>query len=432
MTRNALSESCRQLWKTTGRGKWLAAVSGGADSTALFTALRIARIPFEAANCNFNLRGNESRRDSEFVRALCINHGVALHYADFDTRSEMMPGESVEMACRRLRYDFFQRLKEAGGFSRIAVAHNSDDNIETFLLNALRGCGTRGLRGMEQDNGQIARPLLQFSRREILQFLQDCSQDFMTDSTNLESDYRRNFLRNMVVPLLEEEWPGARKALRRTVELMAAENRIIESAISGVLATNPNLLPWEVARNFPDVETLVYRFIQPYGGTPAIAAEISRSAATPVPGKHWTLNPERRLTFSRAGMVIEAVSAGCAEKSFEDAVGSYRIEVLQPGTVDMERICSASPSEVFLPLPPEHYRWEPATKGIRIEPLGMRGSQDIMKVLRDAGLTAEARKAFPVLVAADSGEAIWLPGLRRSRHHLIATVEKPVTFICPS
>ncbi|MDE6512503.1 MAG: tRNA lysidine(34) synthetase TilS, partial [Muribaculaceae bacterium] len=220
----------------------LVAVSGGADSVALLcacvrTAPRLG-LHVEAVNCNFNLRGQESDRDSEFAADLCSRLEVKLHRIDYDVKAylNLHPGVSTEMACRELRYADFFRICSECGLQRVAVAHNTDDDIETMMLALLRGSGSRGLRGMDADNDRVIRPLLGVTRREIEGYLSAIGQDYMTDSSNLTSDYRRNFIRRDVLPLLESRWPGARKSLSRTLSIMKEESEIINAHYNRRLA----------------------------------------------------------------------------------------------------------------------------------------------------------------------------------------------------
>lgn len=286
--RGKFTEAIRNLWRDSGEGRWLIAVSGGADSTALLTACSKTGIPIEAVHCNFNLRGEESLRDRDFVVSLCGNLGVKLHVEEFNVEAEKRKGESTEMTCRRIRYALFERLLDEKDCCRIGVAHNADDNAETLFLNLLRGSGTAGLKGMVPVAGPIVRPLLKFSRQEILEFLASYHQEYIVDSTNLESDYRRNFLRNNVFPLLETRWQGYRAALQRSQIILRREHQIVEHFIRQTLAPYSDLLPWEVIVAFPDPETLIWRFIEPFGGTPTLAAEMARHAKAVYPGKRWT------------------------------------------------------------------------------------------------------------------------------------------------
>ena len=150
-------------------GKILAAVSGGADSVALLRVLAALGCNCIAAHCNFHLRGDEADRDEAFVRKLCLDIDIELRCTDFDVEAyKKSHGVSTEMACRELRYEWFERQRAALGCSVIAVAHHRDDNIETFFLNLVRGSGITGLAGIKPCNGKIVRPLLGSSRDEII------------------------------------------------------------------------------------------------------------------------------------------------------------------------------------------------------------------------------------------------------------------------
>lgn len=413
--------ACRKAWEAAGRGRILLGVSGGPDSVSLFLAFHIAKIPFEVAHCNFNLRGEESLRDREFVTGLCNRFGVSLHIADFNVTALSFKGESVEMACRRLRYGFFRDLKGKEGFSRVAVGHNADDNAETFFLNALRGSGTRGLKGMEPDTGAVIRPLLGFRRHEILDFLELNGQSFITDSSNMESDhYRRNFLRNKVFPMLESKWEGFHKAVATTIEIQKGENRIVEHFTSMALKDVEDVLPWETIKNFPDPGTLIYRFICRFGGSPTIAGEMAESIKSPVPGKTWLLDNGFKARFTRKGIKI---GQDKAEPSGEPI---YVWDKLEGDRIDLMIVKSAPLSEIYLPFGQENYEWQLAMKGMKIKSLGLKGSQDVWKVLKDAGMSPSERSSFAILVDKESGEPIWLPGIKRSRLHLISPEHREI------
>ena len=135
----------------------LVALSGGADSVALMRVLIGLGYNCRAAHCNFHLRGDESNRDERFVTELCQNLGTHLTVKHFDVPAYMNEhGVSMEMACRELRYAWFEELRQEYGCSCIAVAHHNDDNIETFFLNALRGTGISGLTGMNPSGLRIS------------------------------------------------------------------------------------------------------------------------------------------------------------------------------------------------------------------------------------------------------------------------------------
>lgn len=211
-----------------GAGPMFCGLSGGADSVALVLALKELGYDVVALHCNFQLRGEESERDEQFVRDFCRQHEIPLHTVRFDTRAEAAAhGESIEMAARRLRYEWFEtKIAESGG--RLCVAHHADDNVETMLLNLIRGAGLHGLTGMRFENDRgILRPLLTTTRAEILDFLSERGQTFVTDSTNADTLYRRNKIRHELLPLLRTMNPAIDRTLTETMQhLQEAEEQL--------------------------------------------------------------------------------------------------------------------------------------------------------------------------------------------------------------
>lgn len=216
----------------------LCGLSGGADSIALVLALQAAGCDVKALHCNFHLRGEESQRDERFVSDFCRRRGIGLTVKHFDTAAAAeQTKESIEMAARRLRYAWFRQMAKqlSGETARpvyICVAHHADDNVETLLLNLIRGAGLHGLTGMRvvNDSG-IVRPFLQTTRREILALLEDWGETFVTDSSNACFCYRRNRIRHELLPLLREMNPSVDETLRRTMALLAeAEATLLQKA----------------------------------------------------------------------------------------------------------------------------------------------------------------------------------------------------------
>ena len=210
----------------------IVALSGGADSVALLRILHTLGYDCEAAHCNFHLRGAESDRDEMFVRELCKTMRIPLHTIDFAT--EQYDSEkkiSIEMAARELRYQWFAEIKEKPKANVIAVAHHQDDSVETVLLNLIRGTGINGLLGIRPKNGDIVRPLLCISRKEITDYLQNAGQEYMTDSTNLQDEYTRNKIRLNLLPLMQEINPLVKEHIIDTSNYLNDVNRIYNKGI---------------------------------------------------------------------------------------------------------------------------------------------------------------------------------------------------------
>ncbi|MDE5975228.1 MAG: tRNA lysidine(34) synthetase TilS [Muribaculaceae bacterium] len=291
IVKNLENRISRQL-RASGFRRLIVGVSGGADSIALLSLLHANKAGIIAAHCNFHLRGKESDRDADFVSDFCSTRNIPLERIDFDVPAyiERHSGISVEMACRELRYEWFAQLTEKHSADRTVTAHNADDNIETLFLNLLRGSGTRGLRGMLPDNGRVWRPLLETSRNEIELYLKEKGIDFVTDSTNLESDYRRNFLRNEVLPLLRSRWEGFDKAMGRTISFLRDENSVVEESIRHLFPAPGEPLHTETILKFPAPELLIRRWIEPLSPFSTTAGEVMSAIKADKPDvKRWKL-----------------------------------------------------------------------------------------------------------------------------------------------
>ncbi len=195
------------------KDKLLLAVSGGADSVVLCALCKQAGFDFIIAHCNFNLRAAESERDEKFVQELAEKLEVPFFVKSFNTKSIAFDEKkSIETAARDLRYEWFHQLINQSSISPInfiVTAHHADDNIETTAMNFFRGTGIAGVRGILPKQGIIRRPLLFARRSQIEQFANEQQIDFVTDSSNLESDFTRNFFRNKIIPLIQSQYPEA-------------------------------------------------------------------------------------------------------------------------------------------------------------------------------------------------------------------------------
>ena len=210
-------------------GKYLVALSGGADSVCLLVVLKMLKYNVEAVHCNFKLRGEESFRDEQFCEELCKTYDITLHKVHFDTASfASLHKISIELAARELRYGYFEQLRNDVGADAVCVAHHSDDNAETVLLNLFRGTGLRGLTGIRAKNGTIVRPLLCTTRHEIECFLEAQGQDYVTDSTNKENVATRNIIRNVLMPVAEDVNPAAKQHINNAASMLAEISTIVD------------------------------------------------------------------------------------------------------------------------------------------------------------------------------------------------------------
>ena len=245
----------------------IVALSGGADSVALLRILHTLGYDCEAAHCNFHLRGTESDRDEMFVRKLCKTMKTPLHTIDFATEQYAIEKKiSIEMAARELRYQWFAEIKEKTKADVIAVAHHQDDSVETVLLNLIRGTGINGL-GIRPKNGDIVRPLLCISRKEITDYLQNAGHEYMTDSTNLQDEYTRNKIRLNLLPLMQEINPLVKEHIIDTSNYLNDVNRIYNKGIEEgkqrvIEKGNIRIVP---LLKEPSPEALLFEILYPLG-----------------------------------------------------------------------------------------------------------------------------------------------------------------------
>lgn len=203
--------------------KVIAGVSGGADSVCLFLMLLELRekigVDLIAVHVHHGLRGEAADQDQRFVEALCEQHRIPLEISRVNLESiAKKRKQSLEEAGRMVRREAFDSVCKKYGGNKIALAHHQNDNAETLLWNLSRGTGLDGLGGIRPVNGKFIRPLLCMNRKEIEEYLAKRKQSYCIDETNAGTDYTRNKLRHLVLPILEEQVNSA--AVRHMNETM--------------------------------------------------------------------------------------------------------------------------------------------------------------------------------------------------------------------
>ena len=216
----------------------LAGFSGGADSTAMLYMLsvygRSTGAKIYAAHINHGIRGAEADRDEQFCRSLCDTLGIELFVLKADVpKIAKDTGESIETAARNVRYEFFENVMRENDISLLATAHNANDNLETMLFNMARGTSLSGMCGIPEtrpcEGGTVIRPILRMQKSDILSFCNENGLEFVTDSTNADTDYTRNKIRAEIIPALLEINSGAVKNAARLSKTLTADSLCLES-----------------------------------------------------------------------------------------------------------------------------------------------------------------------------------------------------------
>ncbi len=430
-------ESAVASWLGTSRSG--VALSGGADSVALLLAARAVGSDVVALHCNFSLRGEESDGDTCFCVSLCERLGVELRVERFDTLSQKLGGESVEMACRRLRYDWFERMASELSLEGIALAHHRDDQEETVLLNLLRGSGPRGLAGMPARRGVFMRPLLPFSRADILAYLQAKGQAYRTDSSNLSNEYRRNALRNVIIPAIRQYFPDSTRGLGATRDAMARSCGALD-LLSRLLYERCVSVDGE-GRWRVDLSSLAE-----LGNASAALYELSRHPALDCPlnvsvisgilrhkggeTRRFHCDNGREVTVKDGVMTLylteperdEMPLAACRwlSVSIVDKAGFAVDKADSPGKKTVYFDADEIGDVATLSLRP----WR---VGDRLYPFGMKGSRKLSDIFSDLHYTDAEKAKARLLCRGD--EILWVAGVRASRLYKVTDATERVLRI---
>lgn len=427
----------------TKDGLYIVAVSGGADSVALLLVLQKLGYRIEAAHCNFNLRGEESKRDELFVKELCNNRNIPLHLIHFDTTTYAnLHKVSIEMAARELRYRYFEQLRQDIGAEDICVAHHRDDAVETFIMNMLRGTGIHGLTGIRPRNGHIVRPLLNVSREDIEIFLDSIGQKYVTDSSNLVNDVIRNKIRLDVLPLLKSINPSAPDCIYRTATLISEAEKVYNSSIESaknraltelLLSDDGTVERLSVSiaevQKEPSPEAVLHELLSPYGFNSAVISKVADSLEAQ-PGSIFS-SDSYELVIDRDTIILQRKVAEPSPMTIpEEGIYNYcgrklKVEVINSVEISKNSDCATVDADkVTFPLIIRTIK-----NGDRFVPFGMSGSRLVSDYLTDRKVNVLDKRRQ--LVVTDTKEAIvWLVGHRTDNRFRIADETRRVMKLC--
>ncbi len=311
---NKLTEFINKQRLFEPQQKILLAVSGGVDSMVMLFLFEQSGFNYSVAHCNFQLRGDESKQDEQFVKE-CVNRlGVRLHTKQFDTEDyAKVNGISIEMAARELRYEYFDDLAKSFHYDYIATAHHQDDQIETFFINLMRKTGIRGLSGIKPKAGKIIRPLLFTNRKEIINFAVRNNIPHREDSTNRSTAFRRNFIRHNILPKFEEISPAFRENVLASMQnlkeaegvyinTLESDRRIVCTGRGDVIVVN---IPSLLNTKFPKL--LLFEVLSGFRFNPAVIEEVFASLGEES-GKQF-FSPSHRVVKDRKELIIESIKA---------------------------------------------------------------------------------------------------------------------------
>jgi tRNA(Ile)-lysidine synthase len=295
--------------------KILLAVSGGIDSMVMSHLFYQLNYKIGIAHCNFSLRAHESDEDEEFVHRFANERNIPFYTVRFETKSFAKKNRlSVQMAARELRYTWFEEIRLNKGYDATAVAHNLNDNIETLLINLIRGTGLAGMAGMKPLSKRIIRPLLFASREEIINYQKKHNIIYREDKSNAETKYTRNKIRHLVIPVLKEINPSIETTLYETAERFSGFNEIVSEYISLLRETiseeKEHLIIFKInqLRTYLNNTAILFELFKPYGITNALLIDLKKVIEGKTGGQ--IITESHRIIKNRKEIIISDEEAG--------------------------------------------------------------------------------------------------------------------------
>ncbi len=422
----------------SSKDKLLLAVSGGVDSVVLCELCKQAGYDLAIAHCNFQLRGEESERDEQFVRNLAGKYGVDIFVKKFDT--EKYAGEnklSIQEAARELRYGWFAELVQGQLLivnsqsatpahhspltTHLLTAHHADDNNETLLMNFFRGTGLHGLTGIPPSVNYIRRPLLNFSKDELLAFAKENNLEFVKDSSNQSSKYTRNFFRNEIIPAISKVYPLVKENLQDNIGRFKETEKLYLLSVEALKKKLCRVKGKEV--HIPVLQlmaynnrALVYEIISGYGFQEKQVEEVFKLAQSDSGKYIQSPGNTYRIIKHRHWFIISPTASTQAwniiieenDKEISFPGGTLQFETTptknqQPQTTNSEACLDAK----AISFPLLFRKWK---TGDYFYPLGMKKKKKINRFLIDLKLSSTAKEN--VWVIESEQRIIWVVGHR--------------------
>lgn len=413
--------------------KILVACSGGLDSIVLLHLLQKIGLTLGVAHCNFKLRGAHSDADLSFVETIAGNLGVPVFTTVFDTKTyAKTQGVSTQVAARELRYEWFYSTATANGYDRIATGHHADDDLETFFINLSRVTGLRGLTGIASNTEQLIRPLLPFSRAQIMQFAKKEGLFWREDSSNSTRDYLRNKLRLDVIPALKGVNKTVLQNFQQTQQHLKESQALLEDYITLVtkLVVSQTDAGYEIdikqLQALPNTNTLLFELLYPYGFTDfkAIASILESEVGKKVLSKQYVLQKDRNhLVLTTKEQVVDP-HVYCIDAKQQSCTTPIKLnftEVAQVGEHEPHSLY-VDAGKLTYPLKVRAWRLDDV-----FHPFGMKGKKKLTKFFKDEKLSLLSKNSVWVLESGD--EIVWVIGLRPDDRYKVTSATNKVLKI---
>lgn len=413
----------------SNKDKLILALSGGVDSISLFHLLRLSGYKFEVAHVNYGLRGEDSDKDERFVEALCKEYKIEYHLKKITPDYWKSNSFNVQNEARNIRYLFFDQLIK-NEKDKILTAHNQDDNLETVLMNFTRGTGISGMTGIRSINGNIVRPILFLSRKELEAFLHENNFTWREDESNASHKYKRNRFRHIIIPELKKENPALMLAFDRFLANIKPVNdyflKGLEKYKKKYLSFENEgfILRWKTGE---ERDLFLFAVLSEYGFNQNQVSDIKDSIS--FSGKYFDSNTHR-LTIDRNRILIRKISNEqqtlIQEIEISETTWSLSNPIgLQIAISENTKIRKDAFLGQFdldkLRFPLILRKWKP---GDKMNPLGLRGEKKISDILIDKKIPLPDKSKVYVLESND--KIVWLIGIMIDENFKISNDTKRV------
>lgn len=399
----------------------LLAFSGGVDSVVLAHLLHEAGYAITLAHCNFRLRDEEAQGDREFSERFAKDLHVPFLAKDFDTKAYAAQHKlSLQMAARELRYHWFKELMPEHGFNRLLTAHHANDNVETLLVNLVRGTGIKGLQGIPERQDHIVRPLLFATKDEIMAYAEKQQLPYRNDSSNAEVKYKRNFIRHQVIPELKSLNPALEETIHTSVRFFKQSSEIVQSYAKEKYtsicheANEQLFINIDAISKEPYKETLLFEWLYNKQFKPRQIAQLCEVIHSEKHSGKQFSSPTHRLVVDRQYVVVKALEKKASETSY--TITSPNDVSHLPITLSFEEVpeavFSGKRNEILIPYTEQLFpltlrRWK---QGDKFRPFGMKGFKKLSDFFKDQKFSLFEKE--DVWILANKEHIIWIVGYR--------------------